>query len=63
MSNPSTASLEDLIFCWLLVGPFPEFSIADGLRPSGWKYSSEAGVAAVVLHVSAPHTRTALTVV
>ena len=25
------ASLEDLIFCWLLLDPFPEFSVADGL--------------------------------
>ena len=41
VSIPSPASLEDLIFCWLLVGPFPEFSVADGLRPSD---SFKAGV-------------------
>ena len=44
VSNPSPVSLEDLIFCWLLLGPFSEFSFADGLRPSDPKDSSMAGV-------------------
>ena len=44
VSNPSPASLEDVIFCWLLLGPFPEFSVADGLRPSDPKDSSKACV-------------------
>ena len=44
VSNPSPASLEDFIFCWLLLGPFPEFSVADGLGPSDPKDSSKAGV-------------------
>ena len=58
--SPSPASLEDVIFCWLLLGPFPEFSVADGLRPSDPKDSSTASVwiffsvADVVLYVSAP---------
>ena len=43
-SNPSPASVEDFIFCWLLLGPFPEFSVADGLRSSDPKGSSKAGV-------------------
>ena len=33
--NPPPASREDFSFCWLLLGPFPEFSVADGLWPSG----------------------------
>ena len=32
------------IFCWLLLGPFLEFSVADGLKPSDPKASSKAGV-------------------
>ena len=72
VSNPSPAPLEDFIFCWLLLGPFPEFSVADGLRPSDrrillrqvlmnvWNFFS---VTAVVLHVSAPSSRTGFTVV
>ena len=44
VSNPSPASVEDFIFCCLLLGPFPELSVADGLRPSDPKDSSEAGV-------------------
>ena len=32
VSNPSPASLEDFTFCWLLLDPFPEFSVADGLN-------------------------------
>ena len=27
-------SLEDFVFCWLLVGKFLEFCVGDGLRPS-----------------------------
>ena len=34
VSNLSQAPLEDVIFCWLLLGPFSEFSVAGGLRPS-----------------------------
>ena len=41
LSNPSS---EDLICRWLLLGLFPEMSVADGLRPSHPKDSSEAGV-------------------
>ena len=41
-SNPSTASLEDLIFYWSLVGQFPDFSVAVRRRPSNAE-SSEAG--------------------
>ena len=41
---PSPASLEDLIFCWLLLGPLSEFSVAGGLRPSDPKDSSKVGV-------------------
>ena len=44
VSNPSPASLEDFIFCRLLLGPFPEFFVADGLRPSNLEESSKAGV-------------------
>ena len=44
MSNPSPESLWEFIFCWLLLGPFPKFSVADGLRPSDPKDSSKAGV-------------------
>ena len=25
--NPSPASLEDFIFCWLLLGPFPQWMV------------------------------------
>ena len=31
LSNPSPASLEDVIFCWLLLSPFPEFSGSDSV--------------------------------
>ena len=42
VSDPSPGSLEDFIFCWLLLGPFPEFSVAGGLRPSDSKdYQSQ----------------------
>ena len=34
---------QDLIFCWWLLGPFPQFSVADGLRASD-QDSSKAGV-------------------
>ena len=44
VSSPPLASLEDLILYWLLLGPFPEFSVADGVRPSDPKDSSMAGV-------------------
>ena len=44
VSNPFLASLEDFIFCWLLLVPFPEFSVADGLRPLDPKDFSKAGV-------------------
>ena len=44
MSSPCPASLEDRIFCWLLLGPFPEFSAADGLRSLDPKDSSKVGV-------------------
>ena len=37
-------SLEDFIFCWLLLGLFPEFSVADSLRSLDLKDSSKAGV-------------------
>ena len=43
VSNPSPASLDDFIFCWLLLGPLPKFSVADGPRTSDPKDSSEAG--------------------
>ena len=43
-SNPSPATLEDFIFCWLLLGPFSEFPVAGGLRPSAPKDSSMTGV-------------------
>ena len=54
----------------MLLGPFPEFSVAYGLRPSDPKDSSKASVdvwilfsvAGVVLHVSAPYGRTGFTV-
>ena len=70
VSNPFPASLEDFTLCWLLLDPFPEFSVADGLRPSNPKDSAKAGnvwiffsVAALVLHVSAPHSRACFTLV
>ena len=44
VSNPSPVSLEDLIFCWLLFGPFAEFSVADDLRPLHPQGSSKVGV-------------------
>ena len=44
MPYPSPASVEDFILCWLLLGLFPEFSVADGLKPSDPKDSSKAGV-------------------
>ena len=44
VSNLYPVSLEEFIFCWLLLGLFPQFSVADGLRPSDLKDSSEAGV-------------------
>ena len=43
VSSPSSASLEDLIFCWLF-GPFPELSVVEGLRPSDPKKSFKAVV-------------------
>ena len=44
VSNLSSASLEDFILCWLLLGLFPEFSAADDLMISDPKYFSTAGV-------------------
>ena len=44
VSNSSPASVEDFIFCWLLLGPLPEFPVADGLRPLDLKDSSRAGI-------------------
>ena len=44
VSNLSPASLDDFIFCWLLLGLFPEFFVANDLRPSHPKDSSKAGV-------------------
>ena len=44
VSNLSPASLKAFIFYWLFLGPFPEFSVADGLRPLDPKDSSKAGV-------------------
>ena len=44
MSNLSPASFKDLIFSWLLLGPFSEFSVADGVRPLDPKDSSKADV-------------------
>ena len=43
VSNPSPASLKDFIFCWLLLGSFPKFPAADGLRSADPKDSSETG--------------------
>ena len=40
VASPSPTSLEDFIFCWMLLGPFPEYSDGDGLRPSDPKDSS-----------------------
>ena len=37
VSDPSPSSFEDLIFCWRLFGLFPEFCVADALRPSDTK--------------------------
>ena len=71
-SNPYPASLEDFIFFWLSLSPFPEFSVVDGRRPSDPKDSAKAGVdeyldllqcRALVLHVSVPHSRTDFAVV
>ena len=44
MPSPSPASVEDLIFCRLLLSPFAEFSGADCLRPSELKDSFKTGV-------------------
>ena len=44
VSSPLSASVENFIFCLLLLSLFPEFSVADGLRPSDAKESSKAGV-------------------
>ena len=73
VSSPSPVSLEDFIFYWFSLGPFPELSVADGLRPSDPKDSSKAGVGECldrlqcrsrgILHVSAPYSRTGFTVV
>ena len=72
MPSPSRASLEDLIFCWWLLGPFPEYPVADGLRPAYLKESFTAGVMNLgiffgvavnaVLRVSVPSNRTRFTV-
>ena len=37
VSSPYPASLKGLLFCRLLLDLFSEFSVADGLRPSGSK--------------------------
>ena len=44
MSSTSPVVLEDLIFCWLLLGPLPEFPVADHFRSMDLKDSSRAGV-------------------
>ena len=33
-----------LFFCWFLFGPFPEFSVADRLRPADQNDCCKAGV-------------------
>ena len=43
VSNSSSASLENFIFCCLLLVLFPEFSVADGLGSSDQKNSSKEG--------------------
>ena len=72
VSSPSPVSLVDFIFCWLLSDPFPEFSVAEGLRPSDPKDSSNEGVDEYLdliqcrshrLHISALYSRTGSTVV
>ena len=74
VSNPSPASLEDFIFFWLLLAPFPDFSLLL-LMVSGHRirrilllqllmnFWNFFGVAAVVLRVSAPYSRIGFTVV
>ena len=67
VSNPSPVSFEDLIFRLFLLGPFPEFSVADGRRPLDPKdFSGQVlmnisiffSVTAIVFFVSSPYTRT-----
>ena len=48
VSNPSPTSLEHFIFCWLLLVPFPEFSVVDGLSPSSSSSSSAFDVMTVL---------------
>lgn len=43
-TNPSPASLKDVIFNRLLSRSLPQFLVADGVRPANLKNSSEAGV-------------------
>ena len=43
VSSPSKASSGDLIFCWLLLGPFPELPVDEGLKPSDPKDFLETG--------------------
>ena len=51
VSTPSPASLEDFIFCWLLLGPFPEFSFADDLRPSDNNNNNNKRISRAPFHV------------
>ena len=61
VSSPSPASLENLIFWWLLLGTFPECFVDDGLlRQVLMKVWIIFHVAAVVLRVSDPTSRQVL---
>ena len=42
-TDPSPASLKDVIFCRLLPRSLPQFLVTDGVRPANLKNPSEAG--------------------
>ena len=73
-SNLCPASLEEFIFCWLLLVPFSEFSGVDNLKPENQTNPCKAGadecpdffLAVTVFffpHPSAPQSRAGFTVV
>ena len=44
VTNPSPASLKDVVFCRLLSRSLPQFLVADGVRPVNLENPFEKGV-------------------
>ncbi|CAH8500335.1 unnamed protein product [Schistosoma margrebowiei] len=73
MSYPFPSSFPNFFFSWKLICSLPQKAFADGIRPMDVEYLAKTAiflntctflmVVVVVLQVSAPYSRTALTLV